>query len=108
MRRHIAIKLTHTLFVVLALTCVLLYGLITNADTREARAQAHLSPADLVAAHDCWSGEAPDDMAGRMPGHVVVTVAGEPRYAGPRMVAKALDQVFGDVDHGLTVHAFCR
>lgn len=67
------------------------------------------SPAELlVTAHDCWTADAPADMQGVMPGHVVVTVEGLPRYAGPHMVGKALAQIFEDVDHGLTVHAFCR
>lgn len=76
---------------------------------REVPAQAQgPTAADLVTAHGCWTGEAPADMRGVLPGHVVVTVDGEPRYAGERMVGKALDQVFGGVDHGLSVHGFCR
>jgi hypothetical protein len=48
-------------------------------------------------------------MDGVLPGHVVVTTSdGVTRYAGARMVGRALDQVFSDIDHGLTVHAFCR
>lgn len=62
----------------------------------------------LADRHDCWSGEAPADMRGVLPGHVVVTVNGRPRYAGERMVGKALEQIFEGADHGITVHAFCR
>lgn len=66
------------------------------------------SPAALIAAHDCWTGEAPAGV--EIPGHVVVTLPGHdaPTYGGPRLVGQALDQLFGDVDHGLDVHAFCK
>jgi len=64
------------------------------------------SPADLIRRHDCWTGPAPHDVT--VPGHVVITQNGVTRYAGPRMTGLALEQVFGDADHGLTVHAFCR
>lgn len=63
---------------------------------------------ELVAEHDCWTGEAPADMQGVLPGHVVVTVDGATRYAGERMVGKALGQIFEGVDHELVVHGFCR
>lgn len=66
------------------------------------------SPADLIAEHDCWTGAAPADMEGVMPGAVVVTRDGRTIYGGPRLVEQALDQVFNGVDHDLTVHAFCR
>lgn len=70
-----------------------------------APATAEGSPAVLVDENDCWVGEAPE---GVEPGHVVVTVDGAARYAGERMVGKALGQVFGGEDHGLTIHGFCR
>jgi hypothetical protein len=108
MQTHIVTKLRHNMIAVLALVCVVIFSLANSDATPVQREPVSASAPELARAHDCWSGDAPDDMAGRMPGHVVVTVAGEPRYAGPRMVAKALDQVFGDVDHGLAVHAFCR
>lgn len=65
------------------------------------------TPAALIAEHDCWTGSAPE---GVIPGHVVATRDGAtaPVYGGAKMTARALDQVFGDTDHGLTVHAFCR
>lgn len=66
------------------------------------------SPAFFLKKHDCWTGEAPKDMEGKMPGHVVVTVKTEARYAGSAMVGKALEQIFEGADHGLTVHGFCR
>ena len=62
----------------------------------------------LLEAHDCWTGPAPADARGVVPGHVVVTVDGRTRYAGERTTSEALEQVFGGVDHGLTVHGFCR
>jgi hypothetical protein len=67
---------------------------------------------DLIDAHDCWSDGAtmPQDMQGRYPGHVIVTV---PERDGPtysaRLVGAALAQVFGThQSSGMTVHAFCR
>ena len=65
------------------------------------------SPAAVVARHDCWTGAAPADMVGRLPGHVVATVRGRTVYSA-RLVGPALDQVFGDVDNDLIVHGFCR
>lgn len=59
----------------------------------------------LVVANDCWVDEAP---TGSIPGHVVVTTeAGVTRYAGRRVTEQALNQIFANEDHGLTVHAFC-
>lgn len=73
------------------------------------RPAAEGSPADLVARHGCWSGEAPADMAGKMPGHVVATLPnGETRLGGSHLVNKALDQLFAGEDHGLIVRGFCR
>lgn len=64
-------------------------------------------PAQAIAAeHGCWTGKAPEGVT--IPGHVVVTTAdGRTVYAGPKVVADALDQVFNHIPHGLTVHAFC-
>jgi hypothetical protein len=70
---------------------------------------AALSRADrLVDRHGCWSGPAPADMADRMPGHVVVSVADGRTVYSAVLVGAALDQTFGDRDSGLLVHAFCR
>lgn len=63
---------------------------------------------ELVAEHDCWTTEAPADMEGVLPGHVVVMVDGDARLGGERMVGKALDQTFDGVEHGITVVGFCR
>lgn len=59
---------------------------------------------DLVEEHGCWTGEAPKDMEGKMPGHVVT----QKGLGGQRVVGKALDQIFNGTDHGLTVYGFCR
>ncbi|EON24037.1 hypothetical protein CF8_2044 [Nocardioides sp. CF8] len=84
-------------------------GLYFGQEQREVVAEAqHPTAEALVVAYDCWSGEAPADMAGQFPRRVVVTVGGEVRYAGERMVGKALDQIFDGANHGLTVHGFCR
>jgi hypothetical protein len=67
-----------------------------------------VSPAEQMAdQHGCWSRQAPADMTGKMPGHVVVTVEGRTIYSTAQ-VGPALEQVFEGADHGLTVHAFCR
>lgn len=63
---------------------------------------------ELLAANACWTTEAPADMRGVLPGHVVVMVDGQARLGGERLVGKALDQTFGDDDHDLTVVGFCR
>lgn len=62
----------------------------------------------LLADNDCWTGEAPKHMEGVLPGHVVVTVNGNATLGGERMVGKALEQLFNNADHGLTVHGFCQ
>lgn len=90
------------------LLTVVFYGATTQPLADRTRAPVEGSPAALIAEHDCWTGAAPADMVGVLPGHVVVIVDGVPQYAGQRMVGKALDQIFGDIDHGLTVVGFCR
>lgn len=81
----------------------------TDEQVMEIRPSHPGSPAALIEQHNCWTGEAPADMAGKAPGHVVVSPeAKAPRYAGAGLVAKALAQTFNGVDHGLTVHGFCR
>ncbi|WP_091730387.1 hypothetical protein [Nocardioides scoriae] len=69
--------------------------------------------ARLVRDHGCWTRSAPPDMAGRIPGHVVLTVRGDDgpvtTYAGARWVGPALAHVFeGGHPEVLHVHAFCR
>lgn len=64
----------------------------------------------LIKRHDCWTGDAPADMVGQIPGHVIATPrrAVTPVRGGDAMVSKAFEQIFDGIDHGLTVHAFCR
>lgn len=63
----------------------------------------------LMERHDCWSGEAPPEMEGKFPGHVVVTSeAGVTVLGGERMVGYALDQLFKGHAYGLTIHGFCK
>ena len=61
----------------------------------------------LIDEHDCWTGKAPRDMEGEVPGHVVATVGGETSYSA-ELVGPALESVFGTPAPDLTVHAFCR
>ena len=69
----------------------------------EARSQ------QLIEAHGCWRQQAPADMRGKLPGHVVVTTrVGRTVYGGRRLVGHALDQQFAHQPAGLTVWAFCR
>lgn len=73
----------------------------------------HQRATALLERHGCWSGEAPPDMRGVLPGHAVVShrVDGEVRtsYAGARLVAEALEELFGDGSREVvTVHGFCR
>lgn len=67
--------------------------------------------ARLMVEHDCWAGEAPDDV--ERPGHAVVTVRqGDrlvTRYGGARLTDRALEHVFGAGDDRIfMVHGFCR
>lgn len=79
----------------------------TDAEMMQIRPTAEGSPAALLADNDCWTGEAPANMQGVIPGHVVVTVDGVARVGGERMVGMALGQLFDGADHGLLVHGFC-
>lgn len=66
------------------------------------------SPAHLIEANDCWTGEAPADMAGEIPGHVVYAAGADPKVGGAKMVGKAFGQIFEGEAHGLTIYGFCR
>ncbi len=105
---RIARKLTHNLLAALILAAIGMGAVANQESVYAARPDVTTSTAALIAAHDCWTGEAPADMAGTIPGHVVVSVDGVARYAGERMVGRALEQVFDGVDHGLAIHGFCR
>lgn len=106
---HYALRnVAHWSLIVGLFLTVVFYGATTQPLADRTHAPAHGSPAALIEAHDCWTGTPPADMTGVIPGHVVVTINGAHRYAGERMVGKALDQTFGNTNHGLTVVAFCR
>lgn len=88
-----------------------------SSPERAERPLAVGSPEYLIEKHDCWTGAAPSDMEGVLPGHVVVTFPGAvaPTYGGDKAVGIALEQLAHDEvipgdgeDHGVTVHAFCR
>jgi len=106
LRSRLRIKLVHNLLAALVLVALGVGGVATQTTVYAERPEVSDSPAALLAEHDCWTGEAPADVV--IPGHVVVSVDGEARYGGERMVGKALEQVFDGVDHGLTVWGFCR
>ena len=116
-RRAIRAASTATLLGTTAAAGLLIGAVVANLDPAASTGPGVLpvptatdSPAYLIDLHNCWTGEAPDDMQGRVPGAVVATLPGhaKPTYGGPRLVAKALSQVFDGQDYGLTVHAFCR
>jgi len=84
-------------------------GRATDAQVEVTRPPAPGSPRALIEQHDCWTGAAPADMAGRLPGHAVVTVgAATPAYVGTNGVGPALEHVFEQRHPNITVHAFCR
>lgn len=63
----------------------------------------------LMERHGCWSGEAPADMQGVIPGGAVVTEAGRTRFVkSDAAVGNALDHVFGNPTEIESVHGFCR
>jgi hypothetical protein len=64
----------------------------------------------LLEQHGCWSGPAPADMAGMVPGHAVVTWPGDrgATYGGQRAVDAGIAHVFEGRFSDLTVHGFCR
>lgn len=82
-----------------------LIGITAVQVPNDTPAPAHPSEA-LIAAHDCWTGKAPEDV--KMPGHAVIGKGDHVWYAGPVGVNKALEHVFNDQYPNLTVYAFCR
>jgi len=53
--------------------------------------------------HRCWTGDQRPLVDG-FPGHVLLA---DGSVGGPRLVGKALEQIFDGKDHGLTIYAFC-
>jgi len=83
----------------------------TESDERIelARPAASGSPRELIARYDCWTGNPPLDMVGRIPGHAVITIGyGPPTYVGTNGVDQALQHVFEKRHPNIDVHAFCR
>lgn len=77
--------------------------------TPDNRPAAVGSPEQVMDAHGCWSGPAPSDMAGQIPGHVVVRKDGHDKVLySHHLVGDALDQIFNGADNGLTIYGFCR
>jgi hypothetical protein len=88
-------------------------GLAALAGVDRPRATSdHPSYAQRLAdLHDCWSGRAPADMAGEVPGGTVMKPAGSqvPVYRhSPHAVQVALAHVFEGRHPGVLVYAFCR
>ncbi|QIX28259.1 hypothetical protein ncot_17930 [Nocardioides sp. JQ2195] len=81
-----------------------------SAEIRADQATSAVMVERLIARFDCWTGEAPADMQGQVPGHVIVTHPGDdhPVRGGEFLVGKALDQLFAGAANHLQVHAFCR
>lgn len=80
-------------------------------DGNYGRPNAAGSPADLMEKHKCWSGEAPADMQGVIPGHVVIRYDGEvaAKYRGADAVGVALAHIFEESNPRVAeVVGFCR
>ena len=60
----------------------------------------------LAERHDCWQGEAPEDVD--MPGHVVWQHPDGRTVYSARLVGPALDTLFGDGNLAGSPVAFCR
>lgn len=107
-------KMTINLVIYLCMAILLAFasqtyslGYEPGTGAAEIRPDAAGSPAALIKRHGCWTGQAPADMEGKVPGHVVVSKGSRVLYSA-KLVGPALDQVFGVKDHGLVVHGFCR
>lgn len=80
-------------------------------DGNYGRPNAAGSPADLMEKHKCWNGEAPADMQGVVPGHVVIRYDGEvaAKYRGADAVGVALAHIFEESNPRVAeVVGFCR
>lgn len=115
-RRGLAVSAWRATTAVLALAlAVWLSGSWAMPESAPSAGEERTGPADrpavpaaarLTARHDCWTSgrDAPVDL----PGHVVVTPPGGHPIYSRRWTGPALEQVFGEADHHLTVHGFCR
>lgn len=97
-------------FIALCIVAVIVMFQYDPSGYREpVKPHAEGSPAAMAEENDCWTGSAPADMVGKIPGHVLVTKPNGKRVVGgPVLVGKALDQQFAGEDHGLIIHGFCR
>jgi hypothetical protein len=84
-------------------------GVRADAGAQVARPAASGSPRELIERYDCWTGQPPIDMVGKIPGHAVITIRGAgAAYVGTNGVGKALEHVFESQHPNIEVHAFCR
>lgn len=84
---------------------------VESGTSRPAHDPVSERAAALSKKYDCWNGAAPADMAGKIPGHVIVTVRtpeGRRTRHSATHVSAALDHVFRAPVPGMVVHAFCR
>lgn len=99
--RQTAVHFARHTLVLLALVTVYLFA-VSNSNESVDRPHATGSAAALMADNGC--SDTVDN-----PTHVVVTTAdGVTRYGGQRLTDRAIEQVMFGMDHGLTVHGFCR
>lgn len=81
-----------------------------DGDVMDNRPHATGSPAEMVERYDCWKDEAPADMAGTIPGHVIIRFngVGDVVHGGPKAVSKAFAQIFDGADTQHEIFGFCR
>lgn len=97
------------------LLCTALYVIVaTGMDVPESdpvvRPHAIGAPVELMDRYDCWSGDAPKDMANKVPGHVIIRPEnkGTVVYGGPKMVHLAFEQLFKNAPTEHEIFGFCR
>lgn len=76
----------------------------TPGDVMDGRPDAVGSPVEIASHMKCGEG----NTNGELPGHVIYHNGGDWKVGGTHMVGKALDQIFNEVDNGLTVYLFCK
>lgn len=107
-RRTLLTAMTMPVMVVAGLTVGLNLDLDQSATFKPATPVVQES---LVEQHDCWTGEAPADMEGVLPGHVVIRFKREvnAEYRGSKAVGVALDHIFTAPNPDVAeVLGFCR
>lgn len=92
----------------LLLALIALGGQGGSTDPMEGRPMAPQSPAGMLAAHpQCWTGEAPPAMRGKIPGHVLWQHTDGRTVYSARLVSPALDSLFSDGTLPGRAVAFC-